>query len=122
MLVFFVSYKKRIKVIQMKNLYKRDSIKWFLYTLVSWYLSIIVSIVLSYAIVNKFHPEETNMLLGFGADLCIGLVQWLLLRKSHSVSFYWLLAHAFGIGIPFEIGVLGMEGDYDYSSIASSEF
>ena len=96
-------------------------IKWLMGTAISWYLSIVVTIILSYAIVNQFHPEETNILIGFGAGLCVGLAQWLLLRKSHSVSFFWVLAHAIGIGVPAGFGIAGLEGMFDYTSIIEKE-
>ena len=95
---------------------KKSWYNWALYNLSAWYLSFIFSIILSYTVVNIFHPEETNMLLGFGAGLCIGFVQWLLLKKKSDIQIFWIVAHALGIGIPYALGILILEGDIEVAT------
>lgn len=93
------------------------AVRWVIANFLGFILGMIVAIILSYSILNLFHPEETNMLLGLGYGFGIGLVQWYLLNRIFKLSKLWILSSAFGIGIPYAGIILLMESGFIFSPI-----
>ncbi len=92
-------------------------VKWVISNFLGFILGMIVAIILSYSILNLFHPEETNMLLGLGYGLGIGFVQWYLLNRIFKLSKLWILMSALGIGIPYAGIILLMESGFIFHPI-----
>ena len=80
--------------------------RWFLATVIGLVLGLIVAIVLSYAIVNQFHPEETNLILGLCVGAAVGFAQVLAVRRVLSLKWKWMLGVIAGMGVPYTIAVL----------------
>lgn len=84
----------------------RYLMKWVLLLTIAWPLSLLVAIILSHLILNLFYQKETNLIVGLCIGACIGLVQWILLKKFRNPGPGWLIWSALGIGIPYGIIVL----------------
>ena len=80
--------------------------RWFLATFLGWFIGIILAIVLSYAIVNLFYPEETNLIVGLVLGAVVGGAQVIAVRRTLYLTRRWILGAAVGMGIPFIIGVV----------------
>jgi hypothetical protein len=84
--------------------------RWLLATVIGWGVGIIFAIVLSYAVVNLFHPEETNLIVGLCVGAGVGSAQVIASRRMISSRWGWVLGTIAGIGIPYTINVLLAEG------------
>jgi len=76
---------------------------------IAWPVGLIVTIVLSYGVVNLFYPKDTNLIAG----LCIGAVvafsQWLIMKRYFKIGTWWIFAAAIGMGLPFVIEFIFFE-------------
>lgn len=99
------------------NFDKHLLFRWMIANFLGCFLGLILAIVFSYAVVNIFHPEETNLILGLGYGVGIGFAQWYILKSHLNLSKWWILASALGIGIPFATIILLEEGGYIFPEI-----
>jgi hypothetical protein len=81
-------------------------IKWIITTSVAWPVGIIGAIIFSELIVSIFYHKTTNLVVGLCVGAVIGYSQWLVLKKNFSVSSFWGLACAIGVGVPFIAGTI----------------
>ena len=80
--------------------------RWFIATFLGWIIGIILAIVLSYAIVNLFYPEETNLIVGLVLGAVVGGAQVIAVRRALELTRRWISGAALGMGIPFIIAVV----------------
>ena len=76
-------------------------IRWIAANFIAWPLGILLAIILSYLVVNIFHPEETNMIIGFSVGISIGFAQWMLIKTFIKSNFLWFVVPSIGIGLPY---------------------
>lgn len=74
---------------------------WIITNTIAWPLGVLLAIILSYAIVNIFHPEETNLIIGFSVGIATGFAQWKVLKKLMKMNILWIVVPGIGIGIPY---------------------
>lgn len=79
---------------------------WLLATVIGWVVGIIVAIILSYTIVNLFHPEETNLIVGLCVGAGVGSAQVIAVRRVLSLTWGWVLGAIVGMGVPYTVAVL----------------
>jgi hypothetical protein len=77
--------------------------KWLLVNSISWPIGIIIAIIFSYTIVNRFYHHENNLIIGLCIGSAVGFSQWLMLKRYFKIGLSWTLAAAIGIGLPFVI-------------------
>jgi hypothetical protein len=80
--------------------------KWFIATAIGWIVGVIMAIVLSYAVVNLFYKEETNLIVGLSIAFFVGLAQMIAARGALPFSWRWIWGSTLGIGIPSMIAIL----------------
>ena len=80
--------------------------RWLLATLIGWIVGLVVAIVLSYAIVNLFYPEESNLIVGLVLGAGVGLAQMIAVRRVLPLTQRWVWGAAVGLGIPFIVAVV----------------
>ena len=78
-------------------------------------IGLFIAIILSYTVVNIFHPEETNLILGLGIGFSVGISQWFVLKKYLKISKWWMIIPCIFIGIPFAI-LMMMEEEWKHPS------
>ena len=83
--------------------------RWLLATVIGWVVGIVVAIVLSYTVVNRFHPEETNLIVGFCVAAAVGAAQVFAVRRVLSLKWVWVLGTIVGMGVPYTVVVLFAE-------------
>ena len=93
--------------------------RWLLGTAVGWITGIIMSIVLSYFVVNLFYDKETNLIVGLVTGFFVGLAQVIAARGALPFSWRWIWGSSVGMGIPFIIAtviaeVRGISEDLDW--------
>ncbi len=76
-------------------------ITWLVANTIAWPLGVLLAIILSYTIVNIFHPEETNLIIGFSVGITIGFAQWKVLKKLMKMNMLWIVVPGIGIGFPY---------------------
>ncbi len=103
------------------NSNKSFLIKWLIANFLAIPVGFILAVILSEAIVNIFHPEETNLIVGLCFGTSVGFAQWLVLKKSLNLPKWWIGAPALGIGIPFALMVLLKEGGFTFPNIFNIE-
>ena len=95
---------------------ERQNISWSLWgwwlfaTVIGWGIGIILATVFSYTVVNLFHPEETNLIVGLFVGTGVGFAQVIAARRMLSLRWRWVLGTIAGIGIPYTSNVLITEG------------
>lgn len=82
---------------------------WLLATVVGWGVGLIVTIVLSYAVLNRFHPEETNLIAGVCIGASVGSAQVVAIRRVLPLSWVWVLGVIIGMGVPYTVVILRVE-------------
>ncbi|MFH1195423.1 MAG: hypothetical protein V1720_06900 [bacterium] len=83
---------------------KKDFLgKWVLANAISWPVGIIVSIGLSYGIVNLFYPKDTNLIVGFCLGTIVTITQWYIIKGHFNIGTWWIFSASIGIGLPFVI-------------------
>lgn len=80
--------------------------RWFLGTLIGWFVGILLAIGLSYAVVGLFYAEETNLIVGLVLGTVVGLAQLVAVRGALPLTSRWVWGAAAGLGIPFVVGVV----------------
>jgi uncharacterized membrane protein len=80
--------------------------RWLVATFIGWVAGIIIAIVLSYLVVNLFHPKETNLIVGLVLGAVVGLTQMIAVRRLVSLTYRWVWGAAVGLGISFIVAVL----------------
>jgi len=85
---------------------KRLLIRWLIANFLAWPIGLFIAIILSYTVVNIFHPEETNLILGLGIGFSVGISQWFVLKKYLKISKWWMIIPCIFIGIPFAILIM----------------
>ena len=84
--------------------------RWLLATIIGWIVGVVGAIVLSYAVVNLFHPEETNLIVGLCVGAGVGSAQVIAVRRVLSLKWGWVLGVIVGMGVPYTFAVLLNEG------------
>lgn len=84
--------------------------RWLLATVIGWVVGIVVAIVLSYTVVNLFHPEETNLIVGLCVGAGVGSAQVIAVRRVLLLKWEWVLGAIVGMGVPYTVAVLFTEG------------
>ncbi len=79
---------------------------WILASVIGFLIGCIPAIVLTYAIVMRFHPEETNLIGGVCIGAAIGLAQVFSARRVLSLKWVWVLGVIVGMGVPWAVGLL----------------
>lgn len=74
---------------------------WIVAHTIAWPLGVLLAIILSHLIVNIFHPEETNLIIGFSVGITIGFAQWKVLKKLMKMNMLWIVVPGLGIGFPY---------------------
>ncbi len=80
--------------------------RWFLGTLIGWFVGALLAIGLSYAVVGLFFAEETNLIVGLVLGAVVGLAQLVAVRGVLPLTSRWVWGAATGLGIPFVVGVV----------------
>lgn len=83
------------------NLRNKLMLKWVIANFIAWPVGIILAIILSHLIVNIFHPEETNLIVGLCVAFSIGFAQWLILKGLFKTSYVWFVIPSLAIGLPY---------------------
>jgi hypothetical protein len=83
--------------------------RWFLGTLIGWFVGILLAIGLSYAVVGLFYAEETNLIVGLVLGAAVGLAQLVAVRGVLPLTSRWVWGAAAGLGVPFIVGVVVSE-------------
>jgi len=83
--------------------------RWFLGTLIGWFVGILLAIGLSYTVVGLFYAEETNLIVGLVLGAVVGLAQTIAVRRVLPLTQRWVWGAAAGLGIPFIVGVVVSE-------------
>ena len=96
--------------------------EWLVANAIAWPLGFLLAIILSYAIVNIFHPEETNLIIGFSVGITIGFAQWMVLKKLMKISMLWIVAPAIGIGIPYAWVTINAESGNNLPLLLNTEW
>ena len=82
---------------------------WILAAVIGFLIGSILAIPLTYAVVMRFHPEETNLIAGLCVGAAVGFVQVLVVRPVLPLKWIWVLGVIVGMGIPWAVGVLFTE-------------
>jgi len=85
-------------------------ILWIPATLIGWFGGIAIAIVLTYSVVMRFHPEETNLIVGLCGGIGIGTGQIVSFRRKRPLNYRWILGTTIGMGIPYTVAVMLREG------------
>jgi len=80
--------------------------RWFLGTLIGWFIGVLLAIGLSYTVVGLFFAEETNLIVGLVLGAVVGLAQTIAVRRVLPLTQRWVWGAAAGLGIPFVVGVV----------------
>jgi hypothetical protein len=72
-------------------------------------VGLVVTIVLSYAVVNRFHPEETNLIAGVCIGASVGSAQAVATRGVLPLNWLWVLGVIVGMGVPYTVVILSVE-------------
>jgi hypothetical protein len=83
--------------------------RWLLATIIGWVVGVVAAIVLSYTVVNLFHPEETNLIVGLCIGAGVGSAQVIAVRRVLSLKWGWVLGVIVGMGVPYTVDVLSAE-------------
>jgi hypothetical protein len=83
--------------------------RWLVATVFGWVVGIVVAIVLSYTVVNLFHPEETNLITGLCVGAAIGCAQVVAVRRVLLLQWWWVFGAMVGFGVPYTVFVLFAE-------------
>lgn len=84
-------------------------IAWLVANAIAWPLGILLAIILSHIIVNIFHPEETNLVIGFSVGITTGFAQWKILKKLMKISLLWIVVPGIFIGLPYAWAIINIE-------------
>ena len=93
--------------------------KWIVATSSAWVGGLLGSIIVAH-IVNIIYPKETNLVVGLCIGAAVGYAQWSVLRKQITVSGWWGLACAIGLGVPFVAGVILDEVGFEPPDLPAS--
>lgn len=96
-------------------------IRWVAANTIAWPLGILLAIILSYLIVNIFHPEETNLIIGLCVGFSIGFAQWRVLKSIRTMSLLWFVVPAIGIGLPYGWYIMQVEAGNSLPLIWNTE-
>ncbi len=96
-------------------------IEWSVANTIAWPLGILLGIILSYLIVNIFHPEETNLIIGFSVGITIGFAQWKVLKKLMKISMLWIVVPGIGIGFPYAWVTIHVESGNNLPLLLNTE-
>lgn len=89
-----------------------SSKKWILNSFAGWFAGILLILLFS-SILEAMGIHHQQFYLGLGMGMGVCTMQWLQLRKHLSVSYWWVVSAAAGLGLPFVIfdllpdGILG---------------
>jgi len=97
-------------------------IEWLVANVIAWPLGFLLAIILSYAIVNIFHPEETNLIIGFSVGITVGFAQWQVLKKLMKISFLWIVVPGIGIGFPYAWVTINVESGNNMPQLFNTEW
>ena len=75
--------------------------RWVLASAVAWVVGMLGAIVLSYALVNPFYPEETNLIVGLCMGAAVGWAQARAARPWFVPGRGWTLGAMVAMGVPF---------------------
>ena len=100
---------------------KQFLIRWLTANFIAWPIGLILAIILSYSIVNIFHPKETNLIVGFGIGVSVGFAQWFVLKNIINLTKWWIVASGLGIGIPYATLILLKESNVLLPSLFNIE-
>lgn len=96
-------------------------IQWLVANTIAWILGLLLAIILSHLIVNIFHPEETNLIVGLCLGFSLGFAQWQILKKLMKMSILWFIVPAIGIGLPYGWIIMQVEAGNDLPLILNTE-
>jgi len=96
-------------------------INWLIANTIAWPLGLLLAIILSYLIVNFFHPEETNLIVGLGVGIAIGFAQWQVLKKLISSGVLWIVVTGIGIGFPYAWVIVHIESGKNLPLLFNTE-
>ena len=83
--------------------------RWLVASFFGWVAGVVIAIVLSYTVVNLFHPEETNLIAGVCVGAAVGCAQVATVRQVLSLQWVWVLGTIVGFGAPYTVVVLFVE-------------
>jgi len=87
----------------------KSIIRWVAANFMAWPMGLLLAIILSYLVVNIFHPEETNLIVGLCLGFSMGLAQWLVLKSLIKIGKLWFVVSVIGIGLPYGWVILYLE-------------
>jgi len=96
-------------------------INWLIANTIAWPLGLLLAIIFSYLIVNIFHPEETNLIVGLCAGITIGFAQWKVLKKFMKISVLWIVVTGIGIGFPYAWVTVHLESGKNLPLLLNTE-
>ena len=80
--------------------------RWFLGTLIGWFVGVLLAIGLSYVVAALFGAEETNLIVGLVLGAVVGLAQLVAVRGVLPLTSRWVWGAAVGLGVPFVVAVV----------------
>jgi len=96
-------------------------IRWLVANTIAWLLGLLLAIILSHLVVNIFHPEETNLIVGLCLGFSLGFAQWLVLKRLMKISILWFIVPAIGIGLPYAWFIMQLEAGNDLPLILNTD-
>jgi hypothetical protein len=95
--------------------------QWILANGIAWPVGLLAAIILSFGIVNRFYPKETNLIVGLCLGAAVSFSQWIIFRKYIIMGVWWILAASIGIGLPYILEVILSETTGNTLSITGTE-
>ena len=80
--------------------------RWFLGTLIGWFVGVLLAIGLSYVVAALFSAEETNLIVGLVLGAVVTFAQLVAVRGVLSLTSRWVWGAAVGLGVPFIVAVV----------------
>ena len=96
-------------------------IRWIAANFIAWPLGVLLAIILSHLVVNIFHPEETNLIVGLCVAFSIGFAQWLIIKRLVRTTFLWFVVPSIGIGLPYGLMIMQVEAGNDLPLLLDTE-
>lgn len=96
-------------------------IRWIVANTIAWPLGLFLAIILSHLVVNIFHPEKTNLIVGQCVAFSIGFAQWQVLKTLMKISILWFIVPAIGIGLPYGWFIMQVEAGNDLPFLLNTE-
>lgn len=88
---------------------KKFLVKLVIATGIAWPVGFIVTIALTYGIVNLFYNQETNLISGLCIGTTVAYSQWLIIKKYFKIGLWWILSASIGMGLPLILDFIFFE-------------